>query len=134
MNCFNQYLLFIQIPISEKMPDKFDNLPKDPDTATLSSETLIIDGVDVKLESWYWDGIWGKSAIFLAEQVIKLSDEEIIDKISPVIEVTEPFTTSRKSNGYVFINFDFEEKDFWDFDIDLDALRSSLIEKGLLKD
>lgn len=86
----------------------FTDRPIDADTKILSSQQTEIAGLDVLLELWNWEGIYGQSAILLSSQVADLSDDEIIERLRSVIVTTEDTTVSRTADGYVFINYGFK--------------------------
>lgn len=90
------------------MTNLFAACPVEEDTRIRSREQRKIGGLDVMLETWDWDGIFGRSAILIDEQVADLTDDQIIDRLSTEIEIDDGKTISRKGNGFVFINYGFK--------------------------
>lgn len=87
----------------------FVDLQTDEDTKILARTYHELDGVPMTLETWFFDGIYAKSAIFPVEKLGELTPEEIIKKLE-----TRGFnmkkTTVTKKEKYLFINFDFEDE------------------------
>lgn len=85
----------------------FDKLETDEDTRIISRTIVEIEGYDVLLEKWSWDGALGHSAIVPEDQVASLSDEQIQEMLIKNLDITGNTTFSRKSD-YVFLNYGFE--------------------------
>jgi hypothetical protein len=88
---------------------RFANIPLDPETRIISKIEIIIDKIPALIEQWSWDGIAGKSAIFIDVDVSNYSDEELFLKIVEHFNISSDtrHTVQRNSNGFTFVNFDF---------------------------
>lgn len=85
----------------------FYKLSTDEDTRIISRTIENIEGYDVLLEKWSWEGVLGYSAIIPENQIASLSDEQIQDILLKNLDITGKTTFSRKSD-YVFLNYGFE--------------------------
>lgn len=92
--------------------NQFDNIDADEGTKILFRSQMKYDEKSILFEKWYWDGIFGKSIIFLAEEIDNMMDEELKKYISKsdIIEKKESITISR-TEKFIFINFDFKDED-----------------------
>lgn len=86
--------------------NKFKNAKKDEDTIIISSQETQIMGIDTRLEFWIYDCFSAMSAIFVAEDVQHLSDDDLKEMIRKEFNKSDSYI-SRNSPGYVFVNFDF---------------------------
>lgn len=87
--------------------EQFKDLPSDEDTTILHSDECLINGLDVLVESWNWDGVNGRSIVLLASQVEDRSDREVVELLRQFTDIESDFTVTRDRNGYMFINHDF---------------------------
>lgn len=88
--------------------NKFENISTDDETTILQRQIDTFNGYDAAFEMWLWDGIQGQSVIFLANDVEKLTDEELTDMIKTHYKIDD-VTLSRSEKDYVFLNFNFVE-------------------------
>jgi hypothetical protein len=86
----------------------FDNRPIEEDTKITSSKLVKFADRDIRLESWVWDGIKGKSAVLLANQFESMNDEEICVFLSEHIALGGDYTIARPSPEYIFVNYGFQ--------------------------
>jgi len=89
------------------MSGKFDGVSDDEGTIVLSRKECKFDKYDVLYEVWSFDGIIGKSIIFLSEDVVDLSDSEIEMNVVVRLALSQDysFTVSRSKSGFTFVNF-----------------------------
>lgn len=89
------------------MSGKFDGVPDDEYTMVLYRKEYKFDKYDVLYEVWSFDGIIGKSIIFLSEDVVDLSDNEIEKNVIDRLALSQDysFTVSRSKSGFTFVNF-----------------------------
>lgn len=92
------------------MKEKFADVPLDPDTRIVEQRVLKIAGYDAIYQKWNWDGLVGHSLIFLAADVVALSDqelEELLAKSGLIEGARTRITISRTGNRFAFVNFGF---------------------------
>jgi hypothetical protein len=88
--------------------ERFASRAIDEDTKILSTEYLCQEGFEMLLEKWFWDGIKGKSLIFVNEQVEKLSDGEVEALSRKILHLDpEAQVTFKRAEGFSYLNFDF---------------------------
>lgn len=89
--------------------DKFNQLTTDDDTRILSYQFIRIGDLDARQEIWLWDGIIGKSTIFVSAEVAHLTDDEIWQRVADHLSLdsTSSYTLTRKPD-YCLINYDFQ--------------------------
>ena len=91
--------------------NNFTDVPKDKGTRIIEQEEIIINGIPGLKQHWSWDGIIADSLIFNSKDVEHLSDNESLQEFindHTDIKVTGSVTFKRNSNGYCFVNFNFE--------------------------
>lgn len=88
----------------------FHHIPKDGDTRSLGEGETKLNGFNVKLELWSWDGIQGSSLIFKTSEIKHLHDEEIIEmvKSSAYCKDNSQTTITKADSDLTFVNFNFE--------------------------
>lgn len=88
----------------------FAHVPVEPDTRILLQQEAMFDDWPVLYQRWVWDGIYAESLIFLDADVAHLDDAalERFVRESPLIRDDSKITLKRGSNGYTFVNFNFE--------------------------
>jgi hypothetical protein len=86
--------------------EKFKNVETDSDTKIHLEKYLTIGVYDAKFEYWSFEGISGMSLIFLNDDLMNLSEVEIVDIIKNDIEIGR--YTYRKGDEYTFINYNFK--------------------------
>ena len=86
--------------------EKFKNVETDSDTKIHLEKYLTIGVYDAKLEYWSFEGISGMSLIFLNDDLINLSEVEIVDIIKNDTEIGR--YTYKKGDEYTFINYNFK--------------------------
>lgn len=88
--------------------NKFSDVPVEDETVILTEKHIKLDGRDALLQEWRWDGIKANSLILLIEDISDLSDTEIKSiLISSGLDGAEGTSTISRSDGYVFLNFNF---------------------------
>lgn len=88
--------------------NRFSGRKIDPDTKILATEYRQICGLDILIESWKWEGIRGKSIIFLSEQVINVIDSEFENLGRKIAELgMEEQVTIKRGPDFSFFNFSF---------------------------
>lgn len=92
------------------MSGKFDNVSVEKDTKIIFSQQMMFGEYDILYQKWFWDGIYGESMIFLSEDVLSISDEELLNEIksSPIVKEADDITISKSKTGFTFYNFNFE--------------------------
>jgi len=86
----------------------FENVPIEEDTNILQQEEKTIGNFRVLWQKWFWDGIKAESVIFITEEVINLSDEDLSDLVQKNVPTTSATTISQSQSGYTFVNYNFE--------------------------
>ncbi|WP_366187227.1 hypothetical protein [Flavobacterium ovatum] len=86
---------------------KFKDIPTDSETKTVFSIPGFLDNYEVVYESWIWNHISAQSVIFYKDDVTHLSDVDLKKMVDPKNKFPN-MTLSRKTEKYVFINFNFE--------------------------
>jgi len=91
--------------------NNFTDVPKEKGTRIIEQEEILINGIPALKQHWSWDGIIADSLIFNSKDVEHFSDDKslqsFINDYSDV-EVMGSVTFKRNSNGYCFVNFNFE--------------------------
>jgi hypothetical protein len=92
------------------MSNRFDNTPLDPDTSIIQQQECQFGEYQVLYQKWRWDGITAETVIFVDEDVAGLTDEEIQEELkqSALLKEGSMITIKRSSNGFTFLNFNFE--------------------------
>ena len=95
---------------SPEMTKKFKNVPADKDTRILFRHEAKFGEYEVLYEMWSWEGISAESLIFANDDVLDLTDEEIELEVrkSPLVKLDSAITIKRLSDGFTFVNFNFE--------------------------
>ena len=94
----------------------FENRKIDSDTRILSCAYMNHNGYDLLAEFWSWDGILGKSLIFVSDQILDLNDDEVNTMAKQVVSTlmdlpeSNSSTLSRKED-FTFYNFGFSTDD-----------------------
>lgn len=94
----------------------FDTRTIEADTRILAGNYLNHKGYDLFIELWSWDGIIGKSLIFVSDQIRDLGDVEVSrlaeEVISTFAQLPEDHSSNLSRDGeFVFYNFDFSTGD-----------------------
>ena len=92
------------------MAGKFETVPKDQDTVVNFEVEAHLGNYELLYQKWSWDGVAAESFIFLDGDVAHLNDDELtaLIKKSPIVETGSQCTLSRGSNGFTFVNFNFQ--------------------------
>lgn len=74
----------------------------------ISEKYLCYEDYHLLIEVWNWDGLIGKSLIFLTSQVVELSDSDIIQLATRILSLPagEKTTLSRQED-FTYFNFGF---------------------------
>jgi hypothetical protein len=87
---------------------KFANLPMDVDTEIHLQSVVHLSRFSAVIQTWDWNGIVGTSAIIPENDIVGLSDDEVLDLLRrEKLEVQPPYTIVRDRNGFCFVNFEF---------------------------
>ncbi len=91
------------------MSDKFNNVPKDEGTKTMSQKEMKLGNLDVLFELWFMDGIAANSIIFDNKDIEELGDEELKTLVKPHVRVdpVSEIIVKRLESGFTFVNFNF---------------------------
>lgn len=91
------------------MSERFHNVPLEEDTILMLENEETLGGYPVLFQLWFWNGIYARSAIFIAEDVADLDEEPIKDMVRdlPLYMEDSEVTFTRNANGYTFVNFNF---------------------------
>jgi len=91
------------------MQTKFDGVPIDEDTKILAQLETNLGNYRVLYQKWFWDGITAESIIFDSQDVVNLTDDEILAEVkeSPLVANDSKITLSRSESGFTFVNFNF---------------------------
>ena len=92
------------------MSDKFANVPIEKDTKIIYQQEAELGEYEVLYQKWFWDGITAESVIFSNEDIKRLKDEEVIEKVtsSPIVNDGSQTTFKRSKSGFTFVNFNFK--------------------------
>ena len=91
--------------------NNFINVPKEKDTRIIEQEEIIINDIPALKQHWSWDGIIADSLIFNSNDVEHLSDDNSLQSFineHSDVKVMGSVTFKRNSNGYCFVNYNFE--------------------------
>jgi hypothetical protein len=93
----------------DAMISKFANIPVEADTKIISQLETMLGSYSVLYQKWVWDGITAESIIFANEDIASLTDEELEKKVkdSPICRENSQITI-RKTDGFTFVNFNFD--------------------------
>lgn len=95
----------------EDMIDK-SKIPKDPDTRSLTTQTLRIGTYNCVFEIWSWDGISGTSFIFDLNEAAESSDTEltdlVVDSLGRNAEGIQ--ITNSRTSTHAFVNVFFPDE------------------------
>jgi hypothetical protein len=90
----------------------FDQVPVESDTHILLQREARFEQWPVLHQHWVWDGIHAESLIFLDRDIDGIDDAalERLVRASTLVRDDSSITLTRRSNGYTFVNFNFEER------------------------
>lgn len=86
----------------------FSDLENDPETKTLKRTISTINEIPCLHEFWSWDGIHGESLVFYKEDVLTLTDEEILKLVFKEENLDDKKQTIKRTDKFVFINYNFK--------------------------
>jgi|GEM_PF-521729 len=88
---------------------RFANVTVEDDTVILFSRECQLHDRDVLYQKWFWGGIMAESLIFVSDDVVTHSDEELEQEVcaSPMVRSDTSMTVKRDDRGFVFVNFNF---------------------------
>jgi len=92
------------------MNEKFKNIPVDDDTKIIFESTMKFEENDILYQKWFWDGIYGESIIFIADDVKHLNDDKLKKYVamSDMVENKDKVTVGQRRDEYVFASFNFK--------------------------
>lgn len=93
-----------------QLPLEFHGIPVEPDTRITSQAIVTAGDIEALHQKWTWEGIRAESLIFLAAEVGDLDDPQLETLVeqSGLAKSDSQFTVKRDSNGFTFVNFNFE--------------------------
>jgi hypothetical protein len=103
------FLPKIQVKII--MTDKFKEVPIEEGTKIIFRNEAKLGEYDILYEMWRWDGITAESVIFMSEDVVNVTDNDLKSEIrmSPLLKDKDSqITLKRSSSGFTFVNFNFK--------------------------
>lgn len=91
--------------------EKFAARDVDEDTKILSAKYLQYDKYDLLIEEWFWDGIYGKSLIFLSDQVSSFKDLQLKRLAKSIVKIADDqATTLTRNKDYSYFNYGFRSE------------------------
>lgn len=81
---------------------KFGDIPANED-AIITEHLIEIKHLNGVYQEWLWNGITGKSLVFLTNDVFDKTDAELKN----ILEDCKSLVTVKRGDKYTFINFDF---------------------------
>lgn len=89
---------------------KFSDIPLEDDTVLFLSKDINCGPLEACIQYWSWDGIKGWSVIFLSDDVMHETDEQLVKIVSRTVELDESKgTTVTRGDQYTFVNFNFDD-------------------------
>jgi len=95
------------------MKEKFNDLTVETDTVILMRVPITVGKTDAVYEKWQWDGIYGESIIFYNEDIPKLKERDLKNKIlnqTAIVQTGSQFTFTKREK-YTFVNCNFKVMD-----------------------
>lgn len=93
--------------ILDDIAAKFKNLQIDEETKLLKPRQYrAVGSFPAALEQWKWEGVRGKSIIFLKSDVGSLSDQALLDLLAHEVVGETDATISRREE-FIYINHSF---------------------------
>ena len=92
------------------MSKKFDGVPADEGTKILFRLEAKLGKFEVLYEQWYWEGILAESIIFANDDILGMTDEEIVQEVqkSTLVKNGSEMKIRRSDAGFTFVNFNFQ--------------------------
>ncbi len=91
---------------------KLMNRPIEEGTKILNEALVLFNETPALMELWSWEGVSATSVIFLKEDFLNKSQDQIIDFVFKSIQsVRDPKTTFKESGDYIYVNFNFKVQD-----------------------
>ena len=89
--------------------DIFDDRPIEEDTIILDTIGAYYDDIRILIEKWFWDGIAGMSCIVPLDDLKQAGMEstDFVDILKDKMEIEDRYTV-KESEGWLFLNFNFE--------------------------
>jgi hypothetical protein len=84
---------------------KFKDVPLEVDTHILWESVVKTGDYDTLLQAWSWDGVTAMSAIFVAEDVHSLADDELIELIKIHRNEFQSTPEVKRDSKFCFVNF-----------------------------
>lgn len=91
---------------------KFERVPSpDPETRVLSRGEKRFGEFDAAVEIWFWDGYYGRSVIFVTEEVKALSEADLKELVREQLNLPadEELNVVSQGREYTFVNFALDE-------------------------
>ena len=87
--------------------------PIEKDTKILNESLVLFGDTYALMELWSWAGITATSVIFLKEDLLNKSQEEVMDFVFKNLEAPrDPKATFKESGDYLYVNFNFKVPDY----------------------
>ena len=87
---------------------KFDQVGVEEDTTIILTKEMQFDGIDCRFEHWTFDGIIGQTLIFVTDEIADKDTDDIVADLRQSGLIKEGSVTTKESNGYTLLNFNFE--------------------------
>lgn len=89
--------------------ERLRHVPPDEDTIIRSVDFATVNGIPVRFETWLFDDMTGRSAIFLSEDVATMTNAEIVRMLRDAgVDVSGTVTFSRRET-FCCVSFDFHD-------------------------
>jgi len=91
------------------MQGKFDGVPIEEGTIIIFQLEAAFGKYKVLYQKWKWEGVTAESVIFDNQDIVTMSDDEIIMEVknSPLLNPDAELTFKRSESGFTFVNFNF---------------------------
>ena len=89
--------------------ERLQHVPSDEDTIIRTVKFATVGGISVRMETWLFDDMTGRSIIFLSDDVATLTDAEIVNLLQDAgVDVVGTVTFSRRET-FCCVSFDFHD-------------------------
>jgi len=89
--------------------ERLQYVPSDEDTFIRTVKFATVGGISVRMETWLFDDMTGRSVIFLSKDVREMSKSEIVRMLQDAgVDVVGTVTFSRRET-FCCVSFDFHD-------------------------
>jgi len=89
--------------------DRLRDVPSDEDTIIRTVKFATVGGISVRMETWLFDDMTGRSIIFLSDDVATLTNAQIVCLLQQAgVDVRGTVTFSRRET-FCCVSFDFHD-------------------------